>query len=60
MTTRLVIVGGSDAGIMPGCAPAGSPDNPAGQSLEDVRPIRDEIERRVRDLLSALEVPAAA
>jgi arsenate reductase (thioredoxin) len=34
-------------------------DDPAGQSLEDVRPIRDEIERRVRDLLDQLEVPAA-
>ncbi|TMR11142.1 arsenate reductase ArsC [Nonomuraea turkmeniaca] len=33
-------------------------DDPAGRSLEDVRPIRDEIERRVRDLLDELEVPA--
>jgi arsenate reductase (thioredoxin) len=33
---------------------------PAGQSVEDVRPIRDEIERRVRGLLTELQVPAAA
>jgi len=33
-------------------------DDPAGQGLDEVRPIRDEIERRVRDLLSDLEVPA--
>ncbi len=30
-------------------------DDPAGKSLEDVRPIRDEIERRVRDLLADLK-----
>jgi arsenate reductase (thioredoxin) len=35
-------------------------DDPAGQSLEDVRPIRDEIERRVRHLLTELDVVAAA
>ncbi|WUE12946.1 arsenate reductase ArsC [Nonomuraea sp. NBC_00507] len=33
-------------------------DDPAGQSVEDVRPIRDEIERRVRALLDELSVPA--
>ena len=33
-------------------------DDPAGQSPEDVRPIRDEIERRVRQLLADLDVPA--
>jgi protein-tyrosine-phosphatase len=33
-------------------------DDPAGQGLEAVRPIRDEIERRVRRRLDALEVPA--
>jgi arsenate reductase (thioredoxin) len=33
--------------------------DPAGQSLEAVRPIRDEIEDRVRGLLSELGVPAA-
>ena len=34
-------------------------DDPAGQSLEALRPIRDEIERRVRDLLAELEVDLA-
>jgi arsenate reductase len=29
-------------------------DDPAGQGLEAVRPIRDEIEQRVRDLLASL------
>jgi protein-tyrosine-phosphatase len=33
-------------------------DDPAGQQLEQVRPIRDEIERRVRRLLAELDVPA--
>ncbi|MFF2025088.1 arsenate reductase ArsC [Streptomyces sp. NPDC058171] len=33
-------------------------EDPAGQGLEAVRPIRDEIERRVRDLLVELD-PAA-
>ena len=33
-------------------------DDPAGKSIEDTRPIRDEIERRVRDLLDELGVPA--
>jgi protein-tyrosine-phosphatase len=32
-------------------------DDPAGKSVDDVRPVRDEIERRVRQLLSELEVP---
>lgn len=32
-------------------------DDPAGQGLEAVRPIRDEIERRVRKLLDQLDVP---
>jgi protein-tyrosine-phosphatase len=32
-------------------------DDPAGQSVADVRPIRDEIERRVRHLLNELAVP---
>ena len=31
-------------------------DDPAGQGVEAVRPIRDEIERRVRDLLESLGV----
>jgi protein-tyrosine-phosphatase len=33
--------------------------DPAGQSVQAVRPIRDEIERRVRVLLAELGVPAA-
>ncbi len=32
-------------------------DDPAGLELADVRPVRDEIERRVRVLLAELEVP---
>ena len=32
-------------------------DDPAGQGIEVVRPIRDEIERRVRNLLARLEIP---
>jgi arsenate reductase (thioredoxin) len=35
-------------------------DDPAGKSVEDVRPVRDEIERRVRDLLASLDVAAAS
>jgi hypothetical protein len=35
-------------------------DDPAGLDLDDVRPIRDEIERRVRRLIAGLEVPARA
>jgi arsenate reductase (thioredoxin) len=31
--------------------------DPAGRDLDDVRPIRDEIGRRVRELLAGLEVP---
>ena len=34
-------------------------DDPAGQGLDAVRPIRDEIERRVRQLLDELDVPIA-
>ena len=30
-------------------------DDPAGKSLDEVRPIRDEIERRVRELVARLE-----
>ena len=33
-------------------------DDPAGKSVEDVRPVRDEIERRVRGLLDDLGVTA--
>ncbi len=32
-------------------------DDPAGQGVETVRPIRDEIERRVRDLMERLGSP---
>ena len=32
-------------------------DDPAGQRIDDVRPIRDEIERRIRKLLVELGVP---
>ena len=35
-------------------------DDPAGRSIEAVRPIRDEIERRVRGLLAELGVEAQA
>jgi arsenate reductase len=35
-------------------------EDPAGQGVAAVRPIRDEIERRVRALLAELEVPATA
>ena len=34
-------------------------DDPAGRSIEAVRPIRDEIERRVRLLLDELNVPVS-
>jgi arsenate reductase (thioredoxin) len=33
-------------------------DDPAGKGVADVRPVRDEIERRVRGLLAELGVPA--
>ena len=33
-------------------------DDPAGMSLDDVRPIRDDIEHRVRELLATLDVTA--
>ncbi|TQM37991.1 arsenate reductase ArsC [Pseudonocardia cypriaca] len=35
-------------------------DDPAGLAVDDIRPIRDDIERRVRGLLRELEVPARA
>ncbi|MFJ9839257.1 arsenate reductase ArsC [Kitasatospora sp. NPDC101155] len=35
-------------------------DDPAGQGIDAVRPIRDEIERRIRGLLADLGVEAAA
>ena len=34
-------------------------DDPAGQGLDSVRPIRDEIRRRVEQLLASLDVPVA-
>ena len=34
-------------------------DDPAGRDLDAVRPIRDEIGRRVRELLAGLQVPVA-
>ena len=34
-------------------------DDPAGQGVDAVRPIRDEIERRVRTLLAELDVPVS-
>jgi hypothetical protein len=34
-------------------------DDPAGMAIEQVRPIRDEIERHVRRLLDQLGVPTA-
>jgi arsenate reductase (thioredoxin) len=34
-------------------------EDPAGHDVEAVRPIRDEIERRVRALLTSLEVPVS-
>src|SRR5262245_56162179 len=34
-------------------------DDPAGQSLAAVRPIRDEIGRRVREVLASLDVPVS-
>jgi arsenate reductase (thioredoxin) len=34
-------------------------DDPAGKSVKDVRPVRDEIERRVRGLLTELDVSVA-
>ncbi len=35
-------------------------DDPAGQGIDTVRPIRDEIRRRVEHLISQLDVPGAA
>ena len=33
-------------------------DDPAGKDVDEVRPVRDEIERRVRALLDSMNVPA--
>ena len=65
------IVRAADAVIMMGCGDAcpifpgkryedWTLEDPAGQGVEAVRPIRDEIERRVRALLAELDVPASA
>jgi arsenate reductase (thioredoxin) len=35
-------------------------DDPAGKTVEDIRPVRDDIERRVRHLLAELNVTVAA
>ena len=35
-------------------------DDSAGQTVDDIRPVHDEIERRVRGLLTELDVTAAA
>jgi protein-tyrosine-phosphatase len=35
-------------------------EDPAGRTIEEIRPIRDEVERRVRHLLDELEVPVAS
>ena len=35
-------------------------DDPAERPVEEVRPIRDEIERRVRGLMADLGIPQAA
>ena len=35
-------------------------DDPADMTLDDVRPIRDDVERRVRELLATLGVPAGS
>jgi len=64
------IVRAADAVITMGCGDAcpifpgkryedWSLEDPAGQSVDAVRPVRDEIERRVRNLLDELDVPAA-
>ncbi len=35
-------------------------DDPAGRGVEAVRPIRDEIDRRIRQLVASLDLPATA
>ena len=48
---------GDDCPYVPGKATRTGPlDDPAGQGVEAVRPIRDDIERRVRALLAELAV----
>jgi arsenate reductase (thioredoxin) len=54
----IVSMGCGDAcPILPGCRyEEWVLDDPAGKGLADVRPIRDEIERRVRGLLDDLRI----
>jgi arsenate reductase len=33
-------------------------DDPSGKPVDQVRPIRDDIEQRVRDLMAELEIPS--
>jgi protein-tyrosine-phosphatase len=65
------VVGAADVVITMGCGDAcpifpgkryeeWTLDDPSGLAVENVRPIRDEIERRVRRLLDDLRVPARA
>ncbi|WP_306461831.1 heat-shock protein HtpX [Spongiactinospora gelatinilytica] len=62
------IVQAADVVVTMGCGDAcpvypgkryldGELDDPDGRTTDEVRPIRDEIERRVRGLLAELEVP---
>jgi protein-tyrosine-phosphatase len=57
-TDVVVTMGCGDAcPVVPGVRYEDWPlDDPAGQSVDSVRPIRDQIEHRVRDLLARLEV----
>ncbi len=57
-TDVVVTMGCGDAcPVVPGVRYEDWPlDDPAGQSVDSVRPIRDEIEHRVRDLLARLDV----
>lgn len=34
-------------------------EDPSGKSIEEVRPIRDDLEQRIRNLMSELEIPAS-
>jgi protein-tyrosine-phosphatase len=58
------IVRAADLVITMGCGdacpifPGTRYENPAGLDVAAVRPIRDDLERRVRDLLDQLEIPA--
>ena len=64
------IVGAADVVVTMGCGDAcpifpgkryedWELDDPAGRDLDAVRPIRDEIGRRVRELLASLQIPVA-